>query len=119
MIERGSATVEFALLTPLLLVLLLMVVEVAVTARTQLELATAAREGARIAATNPDPARAIEAVRSALGDRGREAQISVRRPHVVGRPATVRVVLTRRLTIPLLGDFGIPLSATTTMLVER
>jgi len=55
---RGSAVVEFALVLPLVLVVLLGAVEVAVVARTQLEVSQAAREGAREAAparTRPPP----------------------------------------------------------------
>ncbi|MBM3696432.1 MAG: pilus assembly protein, partial [Actinobacteria bacterium] len=46
--------VEFALVLPLVLVVLLGAVEVAVLARAQLEVSQAAREGAREAATVPD-----------------------------------------------------------------
>ncbi len=42
---QGSAVVEFALVLPLVLVVLLGAVEVAVVARTQLEVSQAAREG--------------------------------------------------------------------------
>ena len=65
--QRGSAAVEFALVVPLVLLVLLGAVEVAVAARTQLEVSGAAREGAREAATSVDPERAIAAVRRSLG----------------------------------------------------
>ena len=48
--ERGSAVVEFALVLPLVLVVLLGIVEVAVVARSEIQLVHAAREGAREAA---------------------------------------------------------------------
>jgi Flp pilus assembly protein TadG len=48
--ERGSAVVEFALLLPLLLLMLLAVVQIGVLARDRLLVAHAARAGAREAA---------------------------------------------------------------------
>ena len=117
--ERGSATVELALLVPLVLVLLLVVVEVATTARVQIELVAAAREGVRVAAVNPDPARALAAARDALGRNGEDVRIRVHRPHIVGRSAEVTVTLERRVGLPLLGRFSVPLRARAVMRVER
>jgi len=111
--------VEFALVLPLILLLVLGMVEVAVVARTQLEVVNAAREGAREAAASPDPAAAVAAVRATLGDLGSSARVSVRRPDVVGRQATVRVTLPHRVAAPLLGGFSVELSATASMRVER
>ena len=112
-------TVELALLVPLLLVLVVLVVEVSLAARLQIEATAAAREGARVAATTPDPAAAIAAVRSALGDRGAEARINVHRPHVVGRNARVEVTLWHRVELPLLGGPSVALSASAVMRVEQ
>ncbi len=110
---------EFALLVPLLLLVLLAAVEVAATARTQLEVVAAAREGAREAAVSPDPARALAVVRDALGEAGERARITVSRPHVVGEPAKVTVRLSHRLgTLPF-GGLTIELTGTATMRVER
>ncbi len=119
MTERGSATVELALLVPLVLVLLLAVVEVAAAARTQIELIAAAREGVRVAAVNPDPARALAAAQAVLGERGDDARIRVHRPHIVGRSAEVTVTYERRSTLPFLGRFSVPLRARAVMRVER
>ena len=119
MTARGSATVELALLVPVVLVLLLMIVEVTTAARTQIELVVAAREGVRVAAVNPDPAQALAATRSALGDRGDDARIRVHRPHIVGRAAEVTVTLDRTGGLPLLGRFSVPLVARAVMRVER
>lgn len=117
--EDGSATVELALLVPLVFVLLIVIVEVAVVARHQVELVAAAREGVRVAATNPDPANAVVATRAAIGDRGDDARIGVHRPHVVGRPASVDIALTYEIAVPLLGSFAVPLSARAVMAIER
>lgn len=117
--KEGSATVELALLVPVIVLLLMMIVEVALAARLQIELVAAAREGARVAATTPDPAAAVAAVGSALGERGDDARISVHRPHVVGANARVSVHLDHFVRLPLLGRPGVPLSATAVMRVER
>lgn len=117
--ERGSAVVEFALVVPLLLVLVLGIAEVAVVARTEIQLMHASREGARQAATSPDTRRAAAAVRTTLGALGARARISVRRPSGVGEPATVVVRLTHRVAAPIFGGFDVTLGATTTMRTER
>ncbi len=119
MSERGGAVVEFALVLPLVLVLLLGLIEVALVARGQLMVINAAREGAREAAATPDPSFAVRAARTALGDAGALARISVSRPHTVGEPARVRVVMRYRVAAPLLGGFSVDLSASAAMRVER
>lgn len=119
MSERGSAVVEFALVIPLVLALLLGLVEVALVARTQLEVVNSAREGAREAAASPDPADAARAARSALGSHGASARVSVRRPDVVGERAEVSVVLPYRVAAPLLGGVAVEITARASMRVER
>ena len=109
---------EFALVIPLVLVLVVAIAEVTVVARTALQLTSAGREGARLAATSPDPARAIQATRRALGpELAGRARITVHRPPVVGRPARVTVAVDHVL-LAALGGFRIPLESTTEMRVE-
>lgn len=117
--EAGGAVIEFALVLPVVIFVLFAVVEVAVVARTQLELTNAAREGAREAATVVDPASAVAAVRSSLGSLGPRVVVSVRRPHVVGRRAEVTVRLRHRLAAPLFGGVPIELRSRAAMRVER
>ena len=118
--DHGSATVEFALVIPIVLVVLVALVEVAVVARTQLELLGAAREGARVAATNPDPAAAVEAVQRALGEEVVDRVIvTVDRPAIVGREAVVRLSLTYRLLSALFGGVPLDMTARSVMRVER
>jgi Flp pilus assembly protein TadG len=114
--ERGSLTVEAALVIPVILLVLIAAIEVVAAISTQLELVSAAREGARVAATTPDPAAAVAAARTVIGDSS--AVVSVTRPHVVGRQAEVVVELRKRLVTPLLGGVSIPLSARAVMRVE-
>lgn len=109
---------EFALILPLVLLVLLALVEVAIVARTQLELVNAAREGARTAATVVDPAEAAAATRRALGSRGADARVSVTRPHVVGENAVVTVVVPYRVGRLMLGGVEVSLRARAVMRVE-
>ena len=56
--DRGAAAVEFALVLPLLLLLVLGVIEFSRVYNVQISLSNAAREGARTMAIHNDPARA-------------------------------------------------------------
>ena len=117
--EGGSATVEFALIIPIVLLVLFTLVEVVVVARVQIELLGAARQGARVAATNPDPAVAVDAVHEALGERlANEVIVTVERPAVVGREAVVRLSLTHRLASVLFGGVPVDMAARSVMRVE-
>jgi Flp pilus assembly protein TadG len=111
--------VELALLVPLIILVMAMIVEVALAGRLQIEVVAAAREGARVAATTPDPAAALDAASSALGARGTDARINVHRPHVMGAEASVTVTLDHHVSIPLLDWVTVPLSATSVMRVEQ
>jgi len=118
--ESGSVTVEFFLVVPLLVAVLVAGIQVISVARTRIELLGAVREGARVAATTPDPSRAGAAVRDALtpGQRDR-VRISVSRPGVVGRPARVVATYRHIVPVPFLDDIGVDLKVSASMLVER
>lgn len=111
--------VEFALVLPLILVLLLGLIEVAVIARTEIQLVHATREGAREAAASPDTTRASAAVKGALGERGAAARISISRPATVGQPASVTVSMPYRVATPIFGGFTVTLTSRSVMRVER
>lgn len=113
-------TIEFFLVVPLVILVLVAGLQVVSVARARIELVGAAREGARVAATTPDPAKAVAAVTRALPSTWRDrVRISVSRPAVVGSPARVAVRLHYRLGPPFPNDLGFDLSASATMLVER
>lgn len=119
-LESGSAVVEFALVVPLVIAILLAGVEVTVLARAQLELTAAAREAAREAATSPDPSHAVAAAQSALGPGlGAKVQVAVSRPAEVGKSAVVTLKLPHQLAAPLLGGWTVELRARAVMRVER
>ena len=103
----------------LVLAIVLGLVEVALVARTQLEVFNSSREGAREAAASPDPSDAVRAARAALGETGSSARVSVRRPDVVGRLAEVRVTLPYRVGAAFLGGVVVEITAKAVMRVER
>lgn len=118
--DTGSAAVEFAIVIPLVIVVLLASVELVSVARLQLEVTNAAREGARRAATDVEPARAVEAVRAALPDAvASNVRVSVTRPHRVGAQAEVTVLLPHRFASALFGGLAVELRARAVMRVER
>jgi len=116
---EGSAAVEFALIVPVVLVLLLGLAEVGSIAREQIQLWSAAREGARVAATTPDVSLAFAAAGQALGPLADRTRITVTRPAVVGDVARVDLTLVHRIELPLIGDFTFDLEAGAGMRVER
>jgi Flp pilus assembly protein TadG len=118
--QRGSAAIEFVLVIPLVLAVLLAAVEVTVVARTQLTVSQAAREGAREAATSPDPERAVTVVQHYLGpDLGGGARVAVSRDHIVGGRAEVVVTVRHRVAAPFFGGVPIELQGRASMRVER
>lgn len=105
--DRGSAVVEFALVTPLLLLVALAVLQVTLALHVRATLTAAAAEGARAGALAGSGLRVAEArtrdvLASALG--GDAAQdVRAARTRVDGVDV-VRVQVTARL--PLLGTLG-------------
>jgi len=102
--ERGSAAVEFALLLPILLLVLLALVQVGALARDQLVLTQASRAGAREAAVDGSADAVTEAVRAAAAglDAGR-VSVDVARSGTRGDPVTVSVTYEVPLATPLTG----------------
>ena len=64
--ERGAAAVEFALVLPLLLLLLLGIVEFGRVYNAQMQLTAAARDGARVMTINSNSAAAAAEARAAV-----------------------------------------------------
>lgn len=118
--SKGSVTIELFLAVPIVVLVFVAGLQVVGAARARIELTGAVREGARVAATSPDPAKAVSAVQAALPPGRREAtRVSVSRPAVVGSPARVTATMTHELGPPFPAGFGVDLNASATMLVER
>lgn len=88
--EDGSAVVEFALVLPIVLIVLLAVVQVGALARDRLLLAQAARAGAREAAVEPSDQEVEDAARrAAVGLDPGSLAVAVTREGARGAAVTV------------------------------
>lgn len=115
--EPGQATVEFALVLPLVIMAMLALLQVGLVVRDHLAVTHAAREAARAASVEPDPARAVAAARRTLP----EADVDVGARPAVGGSITVEVSYRSVTDLPLVGRlFPDPvLHARAVMRVER
>lgn len=117
--ERGAAAVEFALILPVLILLLLGLMEYGRVYSVQISLSNAAREGARTMAIQNDAGKARTAARAAapsIHPALTSANVSVN-PAVCDAGSTVTVTV--HYTVPLItGFFGpnLPLTGTGVML---
>ena len=108
--EGGSAAVEFALLLPIVLLVLLAVVQVGVIARDRLVVWQAARAGARVAAVDASDAAVTDAVHAAAPQLDPDAMtITIERSGTRGAPVTVGVAYTAT-TAGLLAGWLMPSS---------
>lgn len=111
--QRGQATVEFALVLPLILLVAVGVVQVARVTASQVAVIDAARAGARAAAVDPD----LRVARSAaLGPPGSDVTMHL----TPGEPELVTVAVSTRVRLmPGLGWSDVTVSASSTHAVER
>jgi Flp pilus assembly protein TadG len=121
--EAGQATVELALVLPLLALLLLIVVDFGRVFSVRIALANAAREGARYCALHPgDTAGTRARVRGELGGQVTTDESVTTCPAVTsGQPATVTVQATFAPLTPVITNLtggAITLQAPATMVVQ-
>jgi len=118
--QRGQATVELALVLPLVLLLILAGVQVGLIARDRLLLAHTAREAARAAAVQPDPETALAAGRAATSLDPERLSITVGPNRQPGERLLVTVRYTAPTTVPLVGHLlgDVTLTADVTTRVE-
>ncbi len=100
--ERASASVEFALVLPLLLVMGLALVQVGLLVKDQLVVQECARAGAREAAVTTDDASAQEAaLDAAVSIDPSRVTVGVLREGGGGTPVTVSVAYSAPVVVPL------------------
>ncbi|MGI8427139.1 MAG: TadE family type IV pilus minor pilin [Actinomycetota bacterium] len=116
--ERGQASVEFALVLPLVLLVLLGLLQVGVFMLEKLQVSGAAREGAREAAVTADEDRIEQAAKRAAP--GMAISVEVDRGPKRGDPAVV-AVSAEPTELPLMGEVvtNLPLKSSATMRVEK
>lgn len=120
-VERGQATVEFALLLPFIALVLAGLFEVAMLMSDHARVQYAAREAVRTAAVDPDPEKIEEAARRSRLE-ALEVTVSPKEQlRVQGEPVTVRVTYEPVGRLPMVGYLvrGVTLAAAATMRVER
>jgi Flp pilus assembly protein TadG len=120
--SRGSATLEFALVLPLVLVMALALVQVAVLLKDQLVVVESARAGAREAAvTQDDTASRQAATEAASSLDAARLDVTVERQGGAGTPVSVGVTYHAPISIPVVAWLFpsiVDLSATATMRQE-
>lgn len=116
--EGGQSTVEYALVLPLVLILVLGLLQVGVLARDQIMLLGAAREGVREAIVTPDQGRIAAAAGNAAP--GLDLNVQVARGTQRGEAARVDVSAAPA-RLPVVGGIvgGMTLRASATMRIEK
>jgi len=115
--DHGQATVELALVLPLVFTLLALLFQVALVARDEILVTHAARDAAREASVSRDPARVAAAARQNLPG----ARVEVVRRGGVGEPVEVAISYVAHTDLPLVGMFlpDLTMHARSIMRVER
>jgi Flp pilus assembly protein TadG len=97
--ESGQATVEFALILPLVIFAALAIIQVGLVVRDHLAVVHAAREAVRAASVDSDPSSAVHAAHRTLP----HADVDVSPRPSVGQPITVEVRYRAVTDVPLVG----------------
>jgi Flp pilus assembly protein TadG len=118
--ERGQSTVELALVLPVVALLLLALLQVGLVARDVVLVSHAAREGARAAATDSDPAAAERAAARSGGLDPTRMDVTVRGREGPGSRVRVTVDYAIPTSVPIVGSLlgEISVATSVTMRVE-
>lgn len=119
--HRGQASVELALVLPLVVILLLLLLQGGLAVRDQILVTHAAREAARAAALDSDRTAIERAARDAGPLDPDHLEVHVTGRNGRGSQVKVRVVYERSAAVPLVGQLvgKIRLHASASMRVER
>lgn len=118
--ERAQATVEFALILPVFVMVLFMVVQVGVLARDRVALSHASRAAARTAIVTGDLTRIREAAIAASQLSGTRLVVQVEGDSTPGSTRVVTVSYASPTRAPIVGRFvgDVDFVETTTIIVE-
>lgn len=120
--EKGSNAVEFALLLPVLVMLIFGIFEFGLAYNNYLAITHAAREGARIASVdlnNPDLESTIIERAYPVPLTADNIDISTPQGTEIGDPVVVEITYTVSINIPLAGSWNIPLNSRAIMRLEN
>jgi hypothetical protein len=120
-VDSGQATVELAMVLPLIVLLMLALVQVVVLARDQLLVTHAAREAARAAAVDPDPGAPRRAAVGAGPLDPARLRVETGPRGAVGASVRVEVRYREPTSLPIVGRAldDVTLHGEATMRVER
>ncbi len=115
--DHGQATVELALVLPLVFGMLVLVFQVALVARDDILVVHAARDAAREATVSADPGRIAAAAHRTLPG----AEVRIVRRGDVAEPVEVAITFVSRTALPLVGALipDVTLHGAAVMRVER
>src|SRR5438093_1878602 len=99
--SRGSATVEFALVLPLVLTMALAIVQLGILVKDQLVVVESARAGAREASVDDDEAAQQAASDAASSLDTARLDVSIQREGGAGSPVAVSVIYHAPVVVPL------------------
>lgn len=118
--DGGQASVELALLLPVVVLLLLAVLQVGLLARDVVLVTHASREAARAAATDPDPGAARLAATTSSGIAADRLDVIVTGRGAAGSRVRVEITYRAETRVPLIGSLvgDRTIRSTTTMRVE-
>ena len=119
--EKGASAVEFALILPILIILVFGIFEFGIAFNNYITITHAAREGARIAAVdlnNPDLKNIIIERAYPVPITPDDITISTPEGTNIGDPVEVEITYAISITIPLVGSWDIPLKNKAIMRLE-
>ena len=103
--DKGQATVELALVLPLVVMLFLAIVQVAIVGRDHIALSHAAREASRVAVESPEPAAVRTAATGATELDPDRLSVRLSGGTDQGENFTVEVTYVSLTDVPLVGRF--------------
>ena len=123
--EKGASAVEFAIILPILIMLVFGIFQFGIAYNNYITITHAAREGARRAAVDLDISN-LSPLKQIIIDRAypiplTEADIDIRTPEgiKIGDPVVVEITYNMTVEIPLVGSWDIPLKSKAVMRLEN
>jgi len=122
--EKGASAVEFALILPILIILVFGIVQFGIAYNNYIALTHAAREGARLAAVNMDEIEGIAWFENRIKESA--PSVSIESITLSGQDGNIgdSVVVTvtgevLNIEIPLVGSWPVQLTSTATLRIEQ